>query len=315
MCLTFIIGFLISALWQDNPLNPLTETRLQGNYKFINPLLECDSAGFGTDTELDHLKTRLQTYIQQQSDSKKVSFVSVYYRDLNNGPWFGININESFSPSSLIKVPLLIAYLKEAQTDPGILDKTLTNTKTFDPTSVNFPPENTLVQNQKYSVRELLSRMIVYSDNLAYGLLNENMDSQSIIRVYNDLGVDISKGNTDPNGNIISVKNYASFFRILYNASYLNPDMSEYALKLLSQSKFVQGLAAGLPSGTIVAHKFGERQYLDTGQKQLHDCGIVYLPENPYLVCIMTRGQNFNNLTGTIRDISSTIYQYITSHP
>ena len=290
------------------------EERNNFGYKFINPLLECDAASFGTDTELDRLKTRIQSYIQQQTDGQKITFASVYYRDLNNGPWFGININELFSPSSLIKVPLMMAYLKAAETNPGLLDQQLTNTQTYDPASVNFPPEITLVPNQKYTVRELIRRMIVYSDNLSYNLLNNNMDAQTVIKVYNDLGVDISKGTTDPNGNIISVKDYSSFFRILYNASYLNQDMSEFALNLLSQSKFNQGLVAGLPLHTLVAHKFGERQYLDTGQKQLHDCGIVYLPENPYLICIMTRGQDFNNLTGTIKDISSIIYNYITTH-
>jgi beta-lactamase class A len=209
----------------------------------------------------------------------------------------------------------MMAYLKDAETDPGILDKVLTNTQTFDPTTVNFEPEITLIPNQKYTIRELISRMIIYSDNLAYNLLNNNMDAQKVIKVYNDLGVDISKGNIDPNGNIVSVKNYSAFFRILFNASYLNQDMSELALNTLSQSKFTQGLIAGLPPNITVAHKFGERQYLDTGQKQLHDCGIVYLPKSPYLICVMTRGQDFNDLTATIKDISASIYRSVTRQP
>lgn len=291
------------------------EQRNSLGYKFINPLLECDAASFGTDTELGKFKTKLQSYVQQQTDSGKISFASVYYRDLNNGPWFGININELFSPSSLIKVPLMMAYLKAAETDPGLLDKQLTNTLSYNPADQNFQPDVTLAPNQKYSVRELIRRMIIYSDNLAYNLLNNNMDAQTVIKVYNDLGVDISKGTTDPNGNIVSVKDYSSFFRILYNASYLNRDMSEYALNLLSQSTFTQGLVAGIPRGVVVSHKFGERQYLDTGQKQLHDCGIVYIPKNPYLVCIMTRGQNFPDLISTIKDISSMIYRRVLPKP
>jgi beta-lactamase class A len=209
----------------------------------------------------------------------------------------------------------MIAYLKEAEDNPAVLDQVLTNNQKFEADSVNFAPEITLVPNQKYTVRELISRMIIYSDNLAYTLLNDNMDAQKIIKVYSDLGVDISKGNTDPNGNIVSVKSYSAFFRILFNSSYLDQDMSEYALNILSQTKFSQGLVAGLPPKTLISHKFGERQYLDTGQKQLHDCGIIYLPENPYLICVMTRGQNFPALETTIKDISSMVYTYITTHP
>ena len=79
--------------------------------------------------------------------------------------------------------------------------------------------------------------MIIYSDNQAYEILRQSVDNQLIINTYKDLGVDVSKAFTDPSGNILSVKSFATFFRILYNASYLNQDMSEKALYLLSLSK------------------------------------------------------------------------------
>jgi hypothetical protein len=52
---------------------------------------------------------------------------------------------------------------------------------------------------------------------------------------------------------------------------------------------------------------------MDTRQKQLHDCGIVYLPGKPYLLCIMTRGQDFTNLTSTVKEISALVYQTLRS--
>jgi len=202
----------------------------------------------------------------------------------------------------------MIAYYKIAQSNPSILDQELLNTKNYNSEKQNYPPEITLAPQQKYTINHLINQMIIYSDNLAYDLLNDNLDTPTLVSVYSDLGVDISKGFTDPGGNILSVKSYAAFFRILYNASYLNDEYSEKALQLLSQSKFHRGLVAGMPSTIRTAHKFGERYYLATGQKQLHDCGIVYLPHKPYLLCIMTQGDNFDNLTATIKDISSTVY-------
>lgn len=276
--------------------------------------MECDNSSVFTNTkEQTDLQNNLQKYLQQQIKAQKIDFASVYFRDLNNGPWFGINDAELFSPSSLIKIPLMITYLKLAESDPSLLQKELLNTQAYNPDIQNFPPDVTLVPNQKYTIEELIRRMIVYSDNLAYDLLNHQIDAQTILKVYNDLGVDISPANSDPDGNIISVKAYGSFFRILYNSSYLNRDMSEKALKLLSLSKFTQGIVAGVAKNITVAHKFGERQYLATGQKQFHDCGIVYLPHQPYLICIMTRGHNFENLIHTIRDISSQIYTSLSS--
>ena len=304
----FTIGVIVPIDVLPPKITTFHEERNSFQYKFINPLLECDSTNFIENPHLSKLKSNVNNYINNQINQKQIDFASVYYRDLNNGPWFGINEKEKFSPSSLIKVPLMITYLKLAEADPSILQKPLLNTATHDPSSQNFPPQITLIPNQKYTVDELIRRMIVYSDNMAYNLLNDNVNGSVVMSVYNDLGVDISSAQADPNGNIISVTGYSSFFRILYNSSYLNRDMSEKALKYLSQSVFTQGLVAGVPNDIVVSHKFGERQYLDTGEKQLHDCGIIYDPDIPYLLCVMTRGNNFSNLISTIKNISNMVY-------
>jgi beta-lactamase class A len=309
--ISFIVGFSISQIFIPQRPFPITEIRSPGNYKFINPLIECELTNFSEDKSLDNLKNKLKNIIDQKINNQEISFASVYYRNLNNGPWLGINEDELFSPSSLIKVPLMIAYFELTETYPNLLQQELTNTKTYNPAEQNIAPEISLAPNHKYTIGELINRMIIYSDNLAYDLLNQNIDQKLLINTYNNLGVDITKAYDNPTGNILSVKAYASFFRILYNSSYLDKNLSEKALKLLSQSKFKDGIVSGVPPDITVAHKFGERQYLDTHERQLHDCGIVYLPQKPYLICIMTRGQNITQLETTIKNISSTVYQEI----
>jgi len=315
LCLVsgLILGFFSRNLFvTNNLLDSITEIRNRENYKFINPLLECDSNNISRDKNLDFLKNKLELFVNEQiKTNPDISFTSIYYRDLNNGPWIGINERELFSPASLIKVPLLITYYKLAENNPDILDNKIVNTELFNPKDQNIVPEITLSQSQEYTVSELLDRMIIYSDNQAYDLLLKNIDNRKLIETYNNLGVDISLGFENPNGNILSVKQYASFFRILFNASYLSKDMSEKALGLLSRVKFSQALVAGVPSNILVAHKFGERQYTDTGEKQLHDCGIIYLPNKPYLLCIMTRGKNIPIEENFVKQISSMVYQNI----
>jgi len=315
LCLVsgLILGFFSRNLFvTNNLLDSITEIRNRKNYKFINPLLECDSNNISRDKNLDFLKNKLELFVNEQiKTNPDISFTSIYYRDLNNGPWIGINERELFSPASLIKVPLLITYYKLAENNPDILDNKIVNTELFNPKDQNIVPEITLSQSQEYTVSELLDRMIIYSDNQAYDLLLKNIDNRKLIETYNNLGVDISLGFENPNGNILSVKQYASFFRILFNASYLSKDMSEKTLGLLSRVKFSQALVAGVPSNILVAHKFGERQYTDTGEKQLHDCGIIYLPNKPYLLCIMTRGKNIPIEENFVKQISSMVYQNI----
>lgn len=301
----FFFGFYTNRYLFQNKTNNPTENRLNGDYQFINPLLECDISTISRDTNLDNLRIKLEKQFGNNT--------SIYYRDMNNGPWFGIHERDYFSPASLIKVPLMMAFLKKAESDPALLNKEILNTSTYDPSTQNIQPKVTLSPNQKYTVKQLIEQMIIYSDDISFDLLNQELTTKELIRVYNDLGVDISKAQNDPNGNIITVKSYSSFFRILFNASYLNPQMSEYALNLLSRSDFKEGIVDSLPQNIIVAHKFGERQYLETGLKQLHDCGIVYLPQKPYLLCVMTRGDNFDILKSTISEVSKTVYNYISS--
>lgn len=305
------IGFLIPLRLdtQDNTIELVHEVRNPQNYKYINPLLECDTASFSQNHNLTNLRNQIKTFIENETkNNSAISFGSVYFRDLNNGPWIGINHEELFSPASLVKVPVMMAYYHEAEHDPSVLQKKILNTKTYNPKDQNIPPEAHLELNQEYTVNELIERMIVYSDNMAYDLLLENIDNKKVYRVYNDLGVDLSKAVNNPNGNILTVSQYASFFRILFNSSYLDKEMSEKALELLSQVKYKKALVAGVPQNITVSHKFGERQYTQTGEKQLHDCGIVYLPKKPYLLCIMTRGTNFDKESEFIRQISSIVY-------
>lgn len=313
LILGLILGLAIPYYFDLNEksLVSFREIRNKGGYQFINPLLECDQADFANDKNLDKLKKNIQDLVEEEVDKNNISYAAVYYRDLNNGPWFGINSTEMFSPSSLIKVPLLIAYLKLSETDPSILQKQLVNEKEYNRSSQNIPPQVTLDVGATYTVSELLDHMIIYSDNLAYDLLFENINNQKVVSIYTDLGIDLTPAFNNPNGDIITVKSYASFYRVLFNSSYLSKENSEKALKLLSQTKFNKGIVAGVPSNLIVSHKFGERQYLETHQKQLHDCGIVY-SSKPYLICVMTRGQDFNKMATTIQNISRHIYNEVT---
>lgn len=283
----------------------------QSGYHYINPLLECDNTeGIENNSELTHLKSSLTTQINQMYEKQSVSHIAVYFRDLNNGPWFGINEDSDFTPASLLKVPVMIAYLKLAEIDPTILTKKLI----YDPT--DNPPESpaqnipSIQPNASYKVEELINRMITYSDNNAFNILTKEIDYNHIKQVHLDLGLKIP--GVDTPEDFISVKEYTSIFRVLFNSSYLSRSMSEKALTILAKASYHDGLVAGIDPGVETAHKYGVRKgYNDVDQ--LHDCGIVYYPGHPYLVCIMTKGKDFNELATVLSQLSRTIFSEIQS--
>ena len=110
----------------------------------------------------------------------------------------------------------------------------------------------------------------------------------------------------------ISVRGFSSLFRLLFNSSYLSSEYSNEVLNILSQSTFDKGLEAGLPKGIKVTNKFGERDLPD-GTAELHDCGIIYYPKNPYLLCVMTSGKDDDKLASIISQISKMVYDEVNS--
>ncbi|MDD4290244.1 MAG: class A beta-lactamase-related serine hydrolase [Patescibacteria group bacterium] len=313
----FCLGFLVSSYLNKKP-EEITEKRYKNidynEFKYINPLFECNNYNYRPNKEMASTKNKIKKYVEEKIEENKISFVSVYFRDLNNGPWFGINEGADFSPASLIKVPVMMAYFYEAEKDPEILNKSITVNKNFDYSSQNIQPEVKLEMNKSYSIEELIERMIIYSDNYAYDLLLENIDNKKIFEVYANLGMfKIAYDTYDSAGDIINVKEYSSFFRVLFNASYINKYYSQKALSILTKSSMKNGIMAGIPNSIDLAHKYGERTYSGKRDTQFHDCGIIYYPNHPYLLCIMTKnsGRNLNNSFSIVKNISKMIFEYV----
>lgn len=278
-------------------------------FPLISPLLFCGANEDMENSVYSSFRFKVEHYVNDIMSNKKANHISVYYRDLNNGPWFGINENESFTPSSLLKLPLLISALKEnEEVDNIFINRTVKFENKEFVGNQYFKPEIELEVGKTYTISELLRRTIVYSDNESAILLYKVLGDNKLIETYVNLGLISPQGIDDFNMN---AKEYGSFFRVLYNSSYMSKGSSEFALELLSQSKFKDGIKSGVPKDVIVSHKFGE-QINPGGILQLHDCGIVYAPKKPYLLCIMTRGNDFSELTGIIKNISKIIYDGIT---
>ena len=281
-----------------------------GNYKLINPLLECEVAEGMIDAYKENFQDELSVAIDELKKNGEVSTVAVYFRDLNNGPTFGLNQDEGFIPASLLKVPVMMSYFKSADEDASILDREILYSEKIDldPTgSQLIAPKKQIEVGKKYLTSELIERTIKYSDNAAVTLLIYNLPGGPIRHLYKMLGVseDVLNG---PDGHL-TVKEYSAFFRILYNSSYLSHEYSEKALDLLTKTEFDQGLRAGVPPEIAVAHKFGEGG--DVNEHQIHDCGIVYYPGHPYLLCIMSRGKEIAKLEGAVAKISTFVYKKI----
>ena len=290
------------------------QVRQKGNYQFISPLIECEIENAEVSKKYIPFEKKTKELIAKEIIEKNPNIhLAIYFRNLNNGPWFGINERENFTPASMLKVVLMMSFFKLSESDSSLLSKEVRFDRLNDSLGLvqNFKPKEQIAVGNKYTIEELIRRMIVFSDNQAMELLLKNIDEKQISRIYLDLGIEVpGLRNAD---DFMSVKEYASFFRILYNASYLNHQNSEKALELLAQVDYKNGIMKKLPSEIVVAHKFGEREFEENGKvvRQLHDCGVVYYEKYPYLLCVMTRGAEWDKLSAIVNDTSKIIFDEI----
>ena len=318
MFLYIIAVFFAIGIWIYIGNNFMSQEKKDRNdFVFTNPALQTDlweNIMRWENINLEHIFT---TYAEDKIAKWDILNLSVYFRDLNNGSWFGTEEKEMFSPASLMKLPLLLAYYKQSEYDPGFLQKKLifTINWTMDDYTQNIKPENRLVPWKEYTIEEIMRQMIIYSDNEASIFLEKNINIAAFKKVFMDIWLNfpaIISWNFDNN---IRVVDYAAFFRILFNASYLNKENSQKVLWMLTQTTFKDGLIKGVNDTNIkVSHKFGERSIFGNNwieRMQLHDCGIVYYPNHPYILCIMTRWYEFETLKKVIENVSNITYKKI----
>lgn len=276
------------------------------DFHYINPLLFINNSE-ESFSEYNLLKKEINNYITSEHKKGKVEKVSVYFRDLNSSHWGGVNEDDLYAPSSMLKVAILISYLRLASQDPEILNKKVKYNykETY---GEYYKPKR--LANGSYTVLEILQQMIIESDNTAMSAL-VSLHAKEIAELYKDLRLPSLLENPD---DFMSAEDYSYIFRTLYNATYLRKSLSEQALKLLTFTTFDQGIVKGVNASTTVAHKFGEHTITVNGivkERQLHDCGIVYYPKKPYLICIMTKGKDFSDLEKVIADLSRTVFVFI----
>jgi len=275
---------------------------------FVNPGVVCGKPFVIKKTGYVSTSNKIKAFIENEKSAGNITEGAVYFRDLVHGPVFGVNETSDFAPASLLKLPLALFYFSKAETNPEILQQELSVEEPKWSFSPNYPATKTINPKEPNTVEDLLMHMVTYSDNESYGVLQTNIfetgQEEDMIQTFLELGF------LDPNSiddEVLSVRQYASIFRLLFNVSFLSAEGSEQVLTWLEKSDFNKGLKMGIPNNIKIANKFGER--IDSkGVKQLHDCGVIYYPDNPYLLCVMTKGDDFKELERVIGYISREVY-------
>ncbi len=218
----------------------------------------------------------------------------VYVEDLFSGAWMGVNERDPFIPASLMKVPLMVSVLKQVELGYLSLDEKV---------EVNL--KNSSGTSEKRTVNELLRLTAMESNNIAANALATLVTKEDLNSAFIAFGIplsEITSGKID-----VSPKEYSNILRSLYFSTYLRRRFSQLLLSTLVDTEYNEQLVPGIPVEVKVAHKVGF--WKDEGQN--HDCGIVYLPEKNYLICIMSAHTSFEDASRVTTEISRTAYSFM----
>jgi beta-lactamase class A len=300
----------IPALFSAKPSNyenaELRVKRLDG-LKFIMPLLSAKPSN--EYSGYSDIKSAVSSSIRKYKEKGILKNASMYILGFEKMLWTSVNESEKYLPGSILKIPVLITYLKMEEEHPGTLDKKYTFSTYYQSGLSQDYTSKHIDFGKSYTVRQLLEYMIEYSDNNANLVLMQNIDWKQFCKLFNDL----SLPSPDPANPIyyMTVRECSRFMEILFNSTYLHEKNSEYAIDLLIKSNYTEGIVKGIPeSDLIIANKFGEAG-TDLNY-QLHETAILYIANKPYLISLMTLGNDnveHSKLAEVIREMSGIIYE------
>lgn len=246
------------------------------------------------------LRKAIRAYIEEEKNT-----VGVYFEYLPSGISVGANDREEVKLASLAKVPLAMSVLKKVEKGHISLEDTITLKESH--LNNKFGDLWKAGAGAQFTIKELIEVCLKTSDNTAYYALFDLLSDYEIVEVYDNLEIEVTSRDSEPE---VSPKSYSSIFRSLYLASYLSEEDSNYILDILTETIFNDKIPAGVPANIAIAHKVGIFARADVQDQIYTDCGIVYIPQRPYILCVFVEGDNLV-AQKHISYLSKMVYSYV----
>ncbi len=246
------------------------------------------------------LRNQLKNDFDQLPKGTKSSF---YFEYLPDGTNIRIGADTNLVAASLIKTALAMNVYKAAELGRLNLSKPVTVTANeLDGGYGNWYQRG---PGFKVTLRQAAQAALEQSDDTAAHVMFDhsngllNYSEQSLAGL--DIDQDLQNGQA-----VINARSYSSVLKSLYFASFLNKTDSDELLGYLTKSTEKNRLTKDLPKSVKVAHKNGVNN-LSWAES---DCGIVYVPRRPYIICAMI-GLPDPQASNFIAQISKEVYNYV----
>lgn len=228
--------------------------------------------------------------------------VGIAFQMLDGSQELFLDADKSFHAASTMKVPVMIDLFAQAREKKLNLDDKILIKNQFkslaDGSSYTLDAsddsDNDVYKaiGTSWTLRQLCEAMITRSSNLAANLLIERLGVQNIQARVHSLGADgmqvlrgVEDGKAFQRGmnNTTTARGLLILLKAIAENRAGDADSCKQMREILERQTFNEAIPAGLPAGTLVAHKTGEI----TGVH--HDAAIVYATK-PFVLVILVKG-------------------------
>ena len=228
--------------------------------------------------------------------------VGVAFRTLDRRSELMIDPDKEFHAASTMKVPVMIELFRQAADGRLSLDDALPIRNEFssivDGSSYKLSEgddsdkEIYAAAGRTLTLRQLNEAMITVSSNFAANLLLEKLGVENIRKTVTRLGAEgmnVLRGVEDQKAfdkglnNTTTARGLLVLLEAIAQGKAVGAAADKEMIAVLARQKFNDGIPAGVPAGTLVAHKTGSITRIQ------HDAGIVYA-RRPYTLVILVRG-------------------------
>jgi beta-lactamase class A len=252
--------------------------------------------------------------------------VAVAFRMLDGSSELLIDADKSFHAASTMKVPVMIELFRQADAGALSLDDSIVIRNEFHSIvdgSVYALSEGDDSDREVYAkvgkpmtLRALNDAMITVSSNFATNILIEKVGAENVRATVKRLGGDgmvVLRGVEDQKAfdkgmnNATTARALLVLLEKLAQGQAVNPRADAEMVGVLKRQQFNAAIPAGLPSGTVVAHKTGNITRIN------HDAGIVYGPK-PYVLVVLVRGIQEQKVSAAlIASISRAVWEHVSN--
>ncbi len=230
--------------------------------------------------------------------------IAVAYYDLSSGSTLLRNEREVFHAASTMKVPVMLGIYEAVTRGELRLDQPVRVKNEF----VSILDGSTYALESREDsdaplyaevgtdlpLAELVRRMEVRSSNLATNIVIELIGAPRVMRLMKEIGandIQVLRGVEDDKAYHAGMNNTTTaydlmlVFRTLAEHKAISPEASAAMIDILAAQEHNDGIPAGVPAGTKVAHKTGSITAIS------HDAGLIFRPDGTrYVLVVLTRG-------------------------